>query len=115
MILDPINTAFMQGGVSIVASSRDSNNTPSMARCLGCRVSTDRKLVTLLVPKSQSRELLEALTLTHQIAVVFSEPSTHRTIQLKGTDAVAAQVQKKDASLSKRYAVEGRDFPAQPS
>jgi hypothetical protein len=75
-----------------------------MARCLGCRVSTDRKLVTLLVPKSRSRELLEALTLTHQIAVVFSEPSTHRTIQLKGTDAVAAQVQKKDASLSKSYA-----------
>jgi hypothetical protein len=104
MILDAANAAFMQGSVSIVASSRNSDNLPSLARCVGCRLSSDRKLVTLLVPKSRALELLDAVKISHQIAVVFSEPSTHRTIQLKGNDAEVGPAQKKDTKISKDYA-----------
>jgi hypothetical protein len=37
------------------------------------------------------------------IAVVFSQPSTHRTIQLKGTDARVARVSPRDRDLVERH------------
>jgi hypothetical protein len=86
-LLDAGTARFIEGGVSINASSRDANKTPSMARAVGCRISADRRSVTVLLAKSRAPELLDSITFCHQIAVVFSEPSTHRTIQLKGTDA----------------------------
>jgi hypothetical protein len=103
-LLDAGTAAFIEGGVSINASSRDANKTPSMARAVGCRVSTDRKSVTILIPKSRAPELLDSIAFCHQIAVVFSEPSTHRTIQLKGTDASIVPIEKSDAKLNERFA-----------
>src|SRR5262245_58387094 len=103
-LLDAGTAAFIEGGVSITASSRDANKTPSMARAVGCRVSTDRESVTVLVPKSRAPELLDSIAFCHQIAVVFSEPTTHRTIQLKGTDAAIVPIEKSDAKLNERFA-----------
>jgi hypothetical protein len=103
-LLDAATAAFIEGGVSINVSSRDANKTPSMARAVGCRVSTDRKSLTVLVPRSRAAELLDSIAFCHQIAVVFSEPSTHRTIQLKGTDASIVPVETSDARLNERFA-----------
>jgi hypothetical protein len=103
-LLDAGTAAFIEGGVSINISSRDANKTPSMARAVGCRVSPDRKSVTILIPKSRAPELLDSISFCHQIAVVFSEPSTHRTIQLKGTDATIVPIERSDARLNERFA-----------
>ncbi len=104
-LLDPEHTAFVQSGVSIGAASRGEGNAPVLARAMGCRVSTDRRQVTLLFPVSQSRKFLEAVRATGAIAVVFSQPSTHRTIQLKGMDASIAAADPQDAALCARNTV----------
>ncbi|HCT40940.1 MAG TPA: hypothetical protein DF427_07175 [Moraxellaceae bacterium] len=94
---------FMQGGVSISVASRDRRFVPSLARSAGCRLSADRQQVTVLVLRSQARQLLQDITDTGAIAVVFSEPSTHRTIQLKGLDASVHEALPADTSVADEH------------
>jgi hypothetical protein len=102
-LLDDDNAAFIQRGVSIHLASRGSANVPSIARAVGCKVSADRRRVTLFVPASQAGALLDDIRATGTVAAVFSEPSTHRTIQLKATHAVLAPVAKADLQLIEAY------------
>ena len=88
-VLDAEHAAFvLRPGISITAASRTAANLPQLGRALGCRVAPDRRSVTVLVPADQNLALVAALRESRAIAVVFSEPGTHRTIQLKGSDAV---------------------------
>jgi len=97
-LLDAEHAAFiLLPGISIVAASRRADLTPQLGRAVGCRVSSDRSRVTVLIPAEQNAELLGALSDTRTIAVVFSQPSTHRTIQLKGTDAAVGPLAPDDA------------------
>jgi hypothetical protein len=102
-IIDAAHAAFLRGRVSIVAASRDGHNVPTLMRALGCRLSRDRREVTILLRASQSGRLLADLRTNGIIAVVFSEPSTHRTLQLKGDGATVHPLQRGDATLLARY------------
>ena len=86
-LLDEEHAAFISGGLSILAASRDATNAPSIARSHGCRVSPDRRRVTIYVARSQAGTLLDDVERCGDLAVVFSFPPTHRTIQLKGGGA----------------------------
>ena len=101
--LDAANAAFVQGGVSIVAASRDAGRVPSIGRAIGCRVSRDRLRATLLIAGSQAPELLADLRACGRIAVVFSQPSTHRSLQLKADDAVVRAPAGDEPALCARY------------
>ena len=102
-LLDAANAEFIQGGVSMLAGSCDKAHMPRLARALGCRVSSDRRRVTVFFPKSRSLSLLEALAEGGPFAVTFSLPSTHRTIQLKGKAGVFVDVGDRDIALIGRY------------
>jgi hypothetical protein len=102
-LVDRDHAAFMQGGVSVVVASRNSAMVPDVVRGCGCRVSRDRRRVTVLVEPGRASELLGDIRLTGTIAVVFSEPSTHRTIQLKGTDATIVPVTAADRRIAERH------------
>src|SRR5688572_12281551 len=95
--------AFIQSGVSIMVGSRGANNVPCLARAMGCRVSADRSRVTILVAKTQSAPVLDAVRTTGAIAVVFSQPTTHGTIQLKGDKAAIGKVLSGDPAIVDRH------------
>ena len=97
------HAAFMQRGVSVVVASRNPAMVPDVVRGCGCRVSRDRRRVTVLIEPGRASELLDDIRLTGTIAVVFSEPSTHRTIQLKGTDATVTPVTAADRRIAERH------------
>jgi hypothetical protein len=80
-------------------ASRDAAHVPSVTRALGCRVSPDRRRVTVFLLASQSATLLRDLRATRAVAAVFSQPSTHRTIQLKGSDATLGEIEPGDVGL----------------
>jgi hypothetical protein len=82
-LLDAELAAFMAGGLSILAASRDAADAPSVARVHGCRVSADRRVVTIFVARGPAGSLLDDVERCGALAVVFSYPPTHRTIQLK--------------------------------
>jgi hypothetical protein len=102
-LLDETNAALIAGGVSINASSRTAENIPVMGRAVGCRVSADRRTVTLFFSTTSASELLDGIRSTGQIAVVFSQPSTVQTIQLKGSDVAVVPALKRDVKLVEQY------------
>lgn len=83
--LDPDLARFLMGGVSINAGSGDADGRPSQCRGLGCRVEGDR--LTIFFAGPPSIDLFRDVARSGALAVVFSDPPTHRTIQLKGRDA----------------------------
>jgi hypothetical protein len=95
--------AWMCSHVSIIVGSRDASHRPHVMRAVGCRLSADRRRVTVLMPQARSGEVLDDLRDNGQIAVVFSEPSSHRTLQLKGGDATVAPCGPADEAEAARY------------
>jgi hypothetical protein len=91
-VLDAEHAAFIQSGVVIVAASRDLANLPAVAYGIGCLVTPDASRVTILFPASSSAALLADVRATRTIAAAFAQPSTHRTIQVKGFDAEIVSV-----------------------
>lgn len=98
-LADEANFALLRTGFMVTVASRDAAHVPSVTRALGCRVAPDRRRVTVFLLASQSDTLLRDLRATGAIAAVFSQPSTHRTIQLKGPDATIRAVEPGDVEL----------------
>lgn len=101
--IGPEQAALMTHRVSIIVASRDADLRPHLMRALGCRLSADRRRVTLLMAQRSSRQVLEDLRANGRIAVVFTEPSSNRTLQVKGDDAGIAACGDGDAALAERY------------
>ena len=102
-VLDADNAAFITSGVSIAIASRDAGNVPSLTRAWGCRVSRDRRTVTLYVSPDQAGPLLVDLQAGRPLAAVFSLPSSHRTIQLKARGARIGTLTDEDRLVIERY------------
>lgn len=101
--LDPQDARFIQGGVSVVIASRNAGLVPDVVRGCGCRVSRDRRSVTVLIDRVRAEGLLADLDANGRIAAVFSRPSTHQTIQLKGGDARRVRATPSDRKLVARH------------
>ncbi len=95
--------AFLEGGRSINVGSCDAAGRPSLSRALGCRVDREAGRVTVFLARPQCEVLLRDLEAQGCIAVVFSEPPTHRTLQLKGRDAKVVATGEGDAACVEAY------------
>ncbi len=102
MALDPELADFLYEGVTVHAASRDAGNVANLSRALGCRFSHDMKRLTVFVLASHSGAMLADYRANGHIAVVISKPSSHRTIQLKGTDAAVVPMREDDHVLIAR-------------
>jgi hypothetical protein len=101
--LDLDHAAFIQGAVSVVVSSCNPQRVPDVLRGCGCRVSRDRRRVTVLFEAARAGTVLENIAANGMIAVVFSQPSTHRTIQLKGSDARVVRATAADRAIAQQH------------
>jgi hypothetical protein len=86
-LLDEATAAFVQGAVSVIVAARNAGNEPDLVRAMGARVDSTRSRVTLFLVASQATAVLADVRGNGALAAVFSQPSTHRTVQLKGIDA----------------------------
>lgn len=80
--------AIIAKGVSCIVGSRDAQLRPSLMRAVGSRLGANGQEITVFLSRPHSRQLLLDIAATGHVAAVFSQPSTHRTIQLKSTRAV---------------------------
>ncbi len=94
---------FMQSGVSISVASRDVRRVPSLARAAGCRVAADHQQVTLFLLPRQARQLLADIVASGVLAVVFSSPSTNRTLQIKGRMPAVQEAAAGDMAAAARH------------
>jgi hypothetical protein len=91
--------ALMRRRVSIIVGSRDAAQRPHLMRALGCRIDPDLRQVTVFMGCESARAVLEDVQANGRIAVVFSEPTTHRSVQLKGDDAALRPLEPGDAAI----------------
>ena len=96
-LIDEELARFLQSGISMHAASVGPGNVPALTRVAGCRISSDRRTVTIYLVESQGRALLEHLGANGAIAVAFTKPLSHRTVQLKAIDARLEPVSAEDA------------------
>jgi hypothetical protein len=89
--------------MSVIVASRNAELVADAVRGCGCRVSRDRRQVTVLVESDRAISLLEDVAANGMIAVVFSQPSTHQTIQLKGIDARVVRITAADRAAARRH------------
>lgn len=104
-LIDEDTAAFMQRGVSVIVGSRSSAlpAQASLMRAVGCRVAADRRTVTVLLHAPLCRALLDDIRATGLVAVVFSQPTTHRTLQLKASNAHLGEATPQDWALASQY------------
>ncbi len=102
-LIGPDEAALIDRRVSIHVASRDALQRPHLMRAMGCRLSNDRRRLTLFLHAGTSRLVLDDLRANGQIAVVFSEPSSNRTLQFKGGDAVVVPVEPGDEARVQTY------------
>ncbi|RTL40039.1 MAG: hypothetical protein EKK49_03270 [Rhodocyclaceae bacterium] len=87
-MLDSDTQAFLQTGVSISLAACNAARLACMSRGMGCKVLDGGRRMAIFLKRSQSLELLDNVVATGKVACVFSLPSSNRTFQLKGADAV---------------------------
>lgn len=106
-LLDEARARFITDRVAIIAGSRNAENLPSVVRAYGCRVAPDYRQVTIFVARDHSSALLEDLRAGNGIAVVFTRPSTHETLQLKSPQVRIGPLAADDRERMRAY---GRMF-----
>src|SRR5262245_32671383 len=77
---------FCQSGVSVVMASCDRGGWPVVGRGLACRIEESGQ-VRILVREPSNIALLRAIEGGAGIAVTFTKPANHRSIQLKAGKA----------------------------
>jgi hypothetical protein len=100
--LPPDLVAMMARGVSVIVASHDAALRPNLMRAVGSRIEEDGA-ITVYLARRQSRQVVQDLAATGHIAVVFSEPSTHRSVQLKATRVDMRSAEARDAPVLERY------------
>jgi hypothetical protein len=94
---------MMERGVSCIVSSCSAELHPSIMRALGTTVAEGGREVTVFLARSQSRQLLQDIRDTGRLAVVFSEPYSHRSVQLKARSARIRSAHEGDVPSLQRY------------
>src|SRR5262245_55633145 len=102
MQFDDEMAAFFAGGVSVCIASRNASLVPSIARAKSCRLirSTPTR-IRVVVSVAHAGECLEDVRASGMISAALSRPSTHRSLQFKGSDArIEALTEEDRASMA---------------
>jgi hypothetical protein len=94
---------FVQSGVSILVATRDAQLLPQCLRGAGASVHGARDAFTLYLPEAVAERTLANLRDNGRIAVTFSRPIDHRSIQVKGTCISIRPCDERDGAVQERY------------
>lgn len=75
---------FVESGISVLVGTRDARLLPECVRVVGARVERGGAELTVFVPEATGAVTIANLRDNGRIAVCFTRPRDHRSIQLKG-------------------------------
>jgi hypothetical protein len=87
-VLDEASATLIRGPVSVIVAGRGPDGLPTVTRAVGCRLSPDRRRLTVFVAADRAEGLLDGVRANGAVAVSVNRPSTHASVQVKGVDAV---------------------------
>lgn len=94
---------FLQSGVSLLVGTRDADLVPESLRAVGARVEPGGAEVTVYLPVATSARALANLRDNGRLAVCFSRPLDHRSVQLKGAVVALRDGVEADRRVVERY------------
>lgn len=100
--LDADRADFIQSGVSMALGARDAALRPSLSRALGCRVMPGGE-IRIYLDAMLSRDVLRDVAGNGEIAAVFSDIVSHRTLQVKGSGARIQSLDAGDHAMVEAY------------
>lgn len=96
--------ALLEGLVAVHVATRDAALVPDELMAAAARASADGRRLTVFLPVATSETSLANLRENGAIAVVLSQPLTHRTIQLKGRVETIGPAREEERSEVERLA-----------
>lgn len=103
----PIDSnALLQCAVSVIVGTRDAANRPHIVRALGYRVhpsGVPARGLTIFLDLAGAAHVIADVRDNGHVAVVFSQPSTHKSVQFKGAAARIEPPQAGDRELVRDY------------
>lgn len=101
-VIDSDLEAFLLGGVACQVATADLEGRPQAGFAWGPRVNADRTLTVFLETKRAARRLAN-LALNPKMAVIFADPITYRSVQLKGAWLSTSGATEEDHAWVKRH------------
>jgi Pyridoxamine 5'-phosphate oxidase len=75
---------WIQGPLSISVGTCGELGRPHVTRAVGCCVDGDRSVISILLQASTATHSLDDLRRNGRVGVVFCDPATNRSLQIKG-------------------------------
>lgn len=100
------HVTFVESGVSVLVGTRDSGMRPFGMRAMGVKVHSDRKTLTVFIPNPTGEKTLANLRDNGRIALTFTRPYDHRSMQLKGAALSLRETSEEERPFLESY-VEG--------
>jgi hypothetical protein len=101
--LDETVRRFLDRSLSVNVATSDRDGRPLVARAVAARVSPGGERLTVLIDGRANADLVAAVAGSGRLAVVFTDPSTHRSIQIKDDSATVAAPTAEEAVLPGPY------------
>ncbi len=105
--LDEAVRRFLDRSLSVNVATSDRDGRPLVARAVAARVAPGiapgSERLTVLIDGRANAVLVAAVKETGRLAVVFTEPSTHRSIQIKDDNASVAAPTVEESKLPCPY------------
>lgn len=87
----------------LVMGTRNADLMPECLDVMGLRVHPDGAHVTTYIPRAVGARTLANLEATRDVAIVASEPITHRSYQLKGRMIALREANEEDRERIEKY------------
>ena len=94
---------YMESGVSLLVGTRDAALRPASARAFGVEVSAPSGTATVFVAAAGSQTTLSNLRDNGRLALTFSRPIDHRSLQVKGRVLSITETDERQHRLQDRY------------
>jgi carbohydrate-selective porin OprB len=101
--LSDATVEFIESGVSMLVATRDGELRGECVRGLGAQVSADRSRVTVFLNEALSARTRANLEHNGQIAIAFSRPIDHHSLQIKGVAIAWRKSSAADRKVQERY------------
>lgn len=93
----------MESGVSLLVGTRDAALRPASARAFGVEISAPTGTATVFVAAAGTQVTLANLRDNGQLALTFSRPIDHRSLQVKGRVLSITEADERQRRLQDRY------------
>lgn len=98
-MIDAAHIAFLRLGLAVSLASCGAGREVNLARGIACRLSADGARVVVFLPLRSSAALLADVAGNGRLAALFTQPSTHRSLQFKTDDACRCAIEPGDAAV----------------